>query len=66
MALPVLIFSKVLEVGMLKKYLISESCPDGEECIASKYCHSVLNLMLGKRFSPDPELRQTYCSSQAL
>ena len=42
---------------MLKKYLISESCADGEECIASKYCHSVLNLMLGKRFSADPEQR---------
>ena len=42
---------------MLNNNIISESCGDGEECVASKYCEPVLNLMLGKRFSADPEQR---------
>ena len=42
---------------MLNNNIISESCKDGEECVASNYCPPVLNLMLGKRFSADPEQR---------
>ena len=42
---------------MLNNNIISEPCRDSEECIASKYCPPVLNLMLGKRFSADPEQR---------
>ena len=36
---------------------ISELCGDSEECVASNYCPPVLNLMLGKIFSGDPEQR---------
>ena len=42
---------------MLNNNIISESCVDGEECVPSYYCPPVLNLMLGKRFSADPEQR---------
>ena len=43
---------------MLDNKIISESCGDSEECVASNYNPPVLNLKLGKRFSADPERRE--------
>ena len=42
---------------MLNNNIISESCRDGEDCVASNYCPPVLNLMLGMKFSGNPERR---------